>query len=1131
MIHILDSSDRCLVHIAVTREEMAHRPEDGAIVAAIGSASVWHTEIGGNDYIRLKFSLPSMIRLRLGTHTQGDYANYVVTSEYLPSYNQQTGGYDYDVTMYAWYHDLNRFILKLRPQYGSQETSFSLTDTLSGHIAILEANIRHYFDGYGYPELFVHVDDTVNADMHVTVTYDGAHILDAVSQIAEAFECEWWMQDGNHMHFGRCERDNERMAWILNDNVSSISRSDSSGTLATRLYVYGSTRNIPKRYRKRLEFTADEIDYANKRFRDSSRKIYPDVFSDSVKVNGRVTTTATWPMETVVVRMNPEGAPDDDKSWFYCEQLPQKGAIFTVEGIILGKVDASYFTSDSDDSAISGWEQRLMLPIDTTHGYIDSDTIVGDEGEVDESRIVEQTVVFDDIYPHMVNSIVGVSSYTTEENDASDESGETKVTVTHYKIELSKSEFEFSEEFMIPGQTLSCQFQSGKLAGMTFSLAFLGDGSGINQVYEIKNSEDYGVLLPNAQLYPSEGDKIVITGYDVSYLSADGNSMIADAERRLEAKAREYLKKVEREGSTYTVELSPSYSAAPSTIVYLGSRVSIAYDATEVETESRVIAIERYIDLPYDRARYTVGESSQYSRLSDIEGKIYTSSSTINNGGNGRVDIITSDSGKIPTDSNVYSALSTNRRFLRKDQDDTAQGRITFNRGLQTKDAVDSMLTGNGTLISEDGSRVQTDEIEVRKSMKVMELIINRLRAMAGDFVFDETRKVTKVELIGYEQGHDGSAADDELYGIYKLTLDRDTEFDFHAFKEGDIVYQVVNTIPIGGSDYYTGYYRISSVDTKENSITVFLYHEDVLGFMNHVPVAEYNIAHRGNVNGKEVERLSQWLLSSTEGRITFLDGLTQPTLSQRNYAAYIGKFLSTIDYGRDLPIKDNDTVVFARHLLAENLYMIDYNGEVVVQQPERGEWSLAVAESDKPYRCIYTDEVEHVQDQTDKRHTLLTQDKVTHLGSTWICLTDKTTQEPWVDSADWQCVNGNNTILIEIHSSAGQMFRQGNVETELYAVLLYNGIDITDKVIAMSVRSMRWTRDTGSEADDAAWNDSHEVTRNGTGVRIVQSTSRFDLGARFFSERKSARFTFTVELPVVGAEGSVSYSESITVK
>ena len=472
------------------------------------------------------------------------------------------------------------------------------------------------------------------------------------------------------------------------------------------------------------------------------------------------------------------------------------------------------------------------------------------------------------------------------------------------------------------------------------------------------------------------------------------------------------------------------------------------------------------------------------------------------------------------------------KNYLSKKNDDEAAGRITFDKGWQSKDAIDSFLAGRGTLLSEDGTRLQTDQLEVRRSMKVMELIINRLRAMSSDFVFDETRKVEKVELIGYEQGHDGSKPGDELHGIYKLTLDKDTDYDFHAFHEGDIVYQIVNTLPLGGADYHTGYYHVASVDTSDNSITVFLYHEDDLdGGTNFVPMAEFNIAHRGNVNGADVERLSQWLLSSSEGRITFLDNLTQPTIHQRNYAAYIGKFLNSLDYGRDLPIRDSDTVVFARHLLAENLYMVDFNGEVVTQQPERGEWSYEVAISDKPYRCVYTDEVEHVEDLPDKRHTLLTQDKVTHLGSTWVCLKDKTTQEPWVDSPDWQCVNGNNTVAIEIHSSAGQMFRNGDVETELYAVLLYNGIDITEKVLGMALRSLTWTRDTGIAADDAAWDAGHETTRSGLGVRIVQNASRFDLGPRFFSERRPARFTFSVELPVNGSDGSVRFSETVTVK
>ena len=469
--------------------------------------------------------------------------------------------------------------------------------------------------------------------------------------------------------------------------------------------------------------------------------------------------------------------------------------------------------------------------------------------------------------------------------------------------------------------------------------------------------------------------------------------------------------------------------------------------------------------------------------------------------------------------------------YISKLRDSEVKAVLKFLKYIDFGQFVSGMVGGSGGRIDSEGN-AEVQNLCVWKSMKVMELIINRLRAMAGDFVFAETRKVTKVELIGYEQGHDGSTEGDELYGIYKLTLDKDTDFDFHAFHDGDIVYQIVNTIPIGGTDYHTGFYHIASVDTDDNSVTVFLYHDDDLGgTRNHIPMADFNIAHRGHVDGTKEERLSQWLLSSTEGRITFLDNLTQPLVSQRNYAAYIGKFLSSLDYGRDLPIRDNDTVVFARHLLAENLYMVDYNGEVVVQQPERGEWSLETAMSDKPYRCVYTDEVEHVNDLPDKRHTLLTQDKVTHLGSSWICIKDKTTQEPWVDSSEWKCVNGNNTVQIEVHSSAGQMFRQGRVDTELYVRLLYNGNDITGKVAGMELRSLRWTRETGNAAEDAAWNDSHETTRSGLGVRIVQDTSRFDLGTAFFSERRTARFTFTLELPVAGSLGTVSYSETVTIK
>lgn len=1138
MIEIKDINGNSVLKLYSTEDDK----QQSADAVALGSGSVWVRELGGKDCIRLKFSLDRPLHIGIGYHIETEsYGRFTMTSDYSPEYNAATGGYDYEVAFDAWYHSWNRYLFMLHPQHGARETSFNLTDRIMGHISLLEENIEQRFGPEAVEELFIEIQPSVSTEKAVNVTYDSLHIVDAISAMAEAFECEWWMQDGNHLCFGRCERDNDPMEWTAGRNAASITPSGSSGAYATRLYVFGGTANIPKRYRKKLVLAATEIDAANGRFRDANRKLYPSVFAASVKDENRVTTTASWGGVSRQVRLNPDnaGAAKDEASWIYCDAIPAKGTSFTIEGVMLGRVDASYFTSDyGDDSAIAGWEQRLMMPADSAPGnHIDSASIKGADGKTIEEMVVEQVVVFDDVYPHKRTRISRVDSYTTETEDQSDENGNAPVTVTHYRLMVEKGDFEFSEDYLLPGQTLRCTFMTGKMAGMSFDLKFGGDVKGTSmQEYEVINSEDYGVLLPNTQLYPSEGDEMVLTGYDVSYLSADGNSLIASAEEELERKGREYQSKLEKNKATYTVQLEPQYAADEDTIVYLGSKVTLRQATGELIATSRVIAMEVKLDIPYDTPVYTVGESRQYSRLSEIEGKVSTVQSQLVMGGaavtGSGVEIITSDSGRQPTDSNVYSALASDNRFLSKTRDDTAKGRITFDRGWKTRDAIDSMLTGRGTLVSEDGGRVQTDELEVRKSMKVTELIINRLRAMAGDFVFAETRKVTKVELIGYEQGHDGSAEGDELYGIYKLTLDKDTDFDFHAFHDGDIVYQIVNTIPIGGTDYHTGFYHIASVDTDDNSITVFLYHDDDLGgIRNHIPMADFNIAHRGHVDGTEEERLSQWLLSSAEGRITFLDNLTQPLVSQRNYAAYIGKFLSSLDYGRDLPIRDSDTVVFARHLLAENIYMVDYNGEVVVQQPERGEWSLETAMSDKPYRCVYTDEVEHVNDLPDKRHTLLTQDKVTHLGSSWICIKDKTTQEPWVDSSEWKCVNGNNTVQIEVHSSAGQMFRQGRVDTELYVRLLYNGNDITGKVAGMELRSLRWTRETGNAAEDAAWNDSHETTRSGLGVRIVQDTSRFDLGTAFFSERRTSRFTFTLELPVAGSLGTVSYSETVTIK
>ena len=738
MIEIKDINGNSVLKLYSTEDDK----QQSADAVALGSGSVWVRELGGKDCIRLKFSLDRPLHIGIGYHIETEsYGRFTMTSDYSPEYNAATGGYDYEVAFDAWYHSWNRYLFMLHPHHGARETSFNLTDRIMGHISLLEENIEQRFGPEAVEELFIEIQPSVSTEKAVNVTYDSLHIVDAISAMAEAFECEWWMQDGNHLCFGRCERDNDPMEWTAGRNAASITPSGSSGAYATRLYVFGGTANIPKRYRKKLVLAATEIDAANGRFRDANRKLYPSVFAASVKDENRVTTTAAWGGVSHQVRLNPDnaGAAKDEASWIYCDAIPAKGTSFTIEGVLLGRVDASYFTSDyGEDSAIAGWEQRLMMPADSAPGnHIDSASIKGADGKTIEEMVVEQVVVFDDVYPHKRTRISRVDSYTTETEDQSDENGNAPVTVTHYRLMVEKGDFEFSEDYLLSGQTLRCTFMTGKMAGMSFDLKFGGDVNGTSmQEYEVINSEDYGVLLPNTQLYPSEGDEMVLTGYDVSYLSADGNSLIASAEEELERKGREYQSKLEKNKATYTVKLEPQYAADEGTIVYLGSKVTLRQATGELIATSRVIAMEVKLDIPYDTPVYTVGESRQYSRLSEIEGKVSTVQSQLVMGGaagtGSGVEIITSDSGRKPTDSNVYSALASDNRFLSKTRDDTAKGRITFSKGADFGQFVSGIVGGAGGRIDPKGN-AELESLVLRSFLEVPELRFNRIDVVSGE--------------------------------------------------------------------------------------------------------------------------------------------------------------------------------------------------------------------------------------------------------------------------------------------------------------------------------------------------------------------------------------------------------------
>ena len=184
---------------------------------------------------------------------------------------------------------------------------------------------------------------------------------------------------------------------------------------------------------------------------------------------------------------------------------------------------------------------------------------------------------------------------------------------------------DFSEDYLIAGEELTIEFQSGSLAGMSFGVRFNPDAKDpAEQLWEIVPNENYGRLLPDDVLCPSNGDQYVLSGFDISLVA---DQYVPAAEQELLSRAREYAERAANDDGTYTGRLLSDWVAdAPVARDFrLGQRVELfAPGIFESARQSRVIGWTKALDLPYDQPEYTFGESTAYSRLGDVEGKVET---------------------------------------------------------------------------------------------------------------------------------------------------------------------------------------------------------------------------------------------------------------------------------------------------------------------------------------------------------------------------------------------------------------------------------------------------------------------------------------------------------------------------
>ena len=427
-------------------------------------------------------------------------------------------------------------------------------------------------------------------------------------------------------------------------------------------------------------------------------------------------------------------------------------------------------------------------------------------------------------------------------------------------------------------------------------------------------------------------------------------------------------------------------------------------------------------------------------------------------------------------------------QFLSRLVDDVAKGNITFEQvikvlglasfggGAEFGEFIKSLYAGKGAGIDANGN-AEFESVRVRSYFECLELIINRLSAIEGDQILTEADTIEIVDDLG-----------NNCYGLH---LRSKWDGYFTAQRENNVLKGIINTLAAGSGLYYTCWMRVNSVNTANNYIEVTAYPDaDTPAGANYPPCADMKIARWGNQT--DTTRQSCIYLSSTEGRIVRLNGVTKPIIEPENYGATFGtlpEFLRDMD----LPIVDGQDYVYARGLIVQDIIRIDYKGKPISEVIDRGPWAAGTA-----YYCEALNPETGIYEISD----------VWYMGCKWRCAKTGTTTAPAWNNTDWAMVEGNPQFTVEF-SDTDYIFDPDRFSLTLTIIARLYNMDITDDILPADVEWTRYSEDANGvprTASDNAW----ALKRAGAGKSLSLTIEDCDLNGYM---PRTLKFIATVTL------------------
>lgn len=665
---------------------------------------------------------------------------------------------------------------------------------------------------------------------------------------------------------------------------------------------------------------------------------------------------------------------------------------------------------------------RLQLPDRSL--YVDKNVdLYGVKEETEETA-------FSEIFPKYIGTISSVRSEEKENEEGR------KYTVYYFKDNGMNWN---PKDYEIPDLDYMLKFQTGELAGRGTDGSFQAAWHEDTREWEIINVyPDDTTQIPGGTIIPTPGDQYIPWNF------AMPQEYITEAEQEYKQAVDDYLNTYSFDPNKYTGTTDRNYIEKNHTPLHIGWNVRLLsdqyFEAIGGYKDTRITKVQRKLN-DLCQATITCSDEVGTGWKSSVDNSLNSLRYEVARQAEQYVyDIIKSFETKTPSDNNVFSALKSLKTLLRKDQSDGTNFLLKFG------EFIDSMIAGKGAGIYPDG-RLQAESGEFRSYLKVMELIYNRLSALEGDYVFTESGSIDAVEDLGEK--------------TYRLTIRKRWDNDFTALDTDDILRACVNNLTTSG-EYYIAFYRVLSKNSVDNTLTVVMYDDDQCPSGRNYPPAKGMMMHRwGNTSNEKRQRC--WYISSQEGRIVYLTGVTSPIVSQDMYASFYGLPV-------DLDIFDNKGInyeqpyLYVRGLLVQDLIHVDYNGRIQYEIVDRGAWSEEVANSDDPYLF-----------EQKRESTGLYETHDVWLNSCrYRCLKSGTKLRPKWNSPDWDEISGDPELWMGFEQPNGNEFG-ASIDCPI-TVHIYKGVEeITDDVLDADIE---WTRDTGNPDADIAWAVQHASSK-----------------------------------------------------